>query len=371
MTSKLQQETFRDDDSVVSSADLDDAQQKALTRQKQTLARQETRAVSFLRPLVLGSLLLTATLVAVGVYFYASIDEQDEFETGFEIHANEIIESFHDAVEQRLGAIGTLSDDITTYAQDLKETFPFVTVSNFAVRGANLRVHAEALIVHWAPLVTEENRRKWEEYAMYNRFQINDAFDQDAHLRNKQDEFFGLGLESEDEGGSNRLLQDQGEAPVDPNIVEDGTGYHKAIYMVTGNKTAEPDGTGPYLPLWQRSPVTAPSQILLNLNFATTPVFRGILPQLRQEPKAIINKVVLPLPFGQKQITSNLVIGQYRHDSEQYLQDPISFMAYPVFDNFDPDTKRLAGMWSTTLFRPNLHLFALTCSLCVVTESIT
>ena len=236
----MEQGSLDDEGSVVSSVDLDNAQQEALSKQKKSLARQETRAVSFLRPLVLCSLLLTATLVAVGVYLYASNDEQEEFESAFEIHANEIIESFHDAVEQRLGAIGTLSDDITTYAQDMKETFPFVTVSNFAVRGANLRVHAEALIVHWAPLVTEANRIKWEEYAMYNRFQINDAFDQDTLMRENQDEFFGLSMESEDGGGATRKLQEQQQV-VDPNILQDGTGYHKRIYMVAGNQTAEPN----------------------------------------------------------------------------------------------------------------------------------
>lgn len=357
-------------------------QKEELERQKANLARRESKAVRILRLLVLGSLVATATLVAVGTYLYATSDEKEEFKAGFESHAQKVIESFHDAVEQRLGAIGMLSDSITSYAHDVNAQFPFVTVSDFAVRGANLRIRAGSLIVHWAPIVTDDNRDEWEEYALENRFQINEAYDQDFVLRGEQDEFFGLDdmMEDEQEGsrrerslqegeGHERTLPEEAGDPaqqeqrrraiefdilgapepvVENNVVQDGTGYHKRIYKV-GNHTAELDGTGPYLPLWQRSPVTKSRQINLNLNFATTPVFKGVLPQIMNDPKAIINKFVLPLKFGQKQITANLKIGQWRHDLEDYKEDPISFMAYPVFDSFTKG-KKLVGVLVSNLY---------------------
>lgn len=103
-----------------------------------------------------------------------------------------MIESFHSAVESRLGASHALATTITSYALDTQNEFPFVTLPNFAIRGSAFRISADAMGVHWVPLVTEAKRQAWEAYAEANRFQIDEAFLEDAKLRKKQDEEFGL-----------------------------------------------------------------------------------------------------------------------------------------------------------------------------------
>jgi hypothetical protein len=205
------------------------------------LVRSETRVVNVLRVLVLLLLLIMATLTSTGVYFYTSNDEKQKFEVGYQANAERIIESFHDAVERRLGAINSMATSITSYSLDAKQTFPFVTIPNFEIRGSDLRVQSGANSILWLPLVTDETRVAWEEYALINRFQIAEAFLEDERQREKQDEEFGLTNTSST--GIRMLQQSQQET-----ILDDGTGYHPSIW----SGRDESEGSGPYLPLWQR-----------------------------------------------------------------------------------------------------------------------
>jgi hypothetical protein len=135
---------------------------------------------------------------------------------------------------------------ITSHSLDTKQTFPFVTIPDFEKRGSDLRAQADATTISWTPLVTDETRVAWEEYALTNRFQIDEAFLEDAKLREKQDDEFGLTNTSST--GIRMLQQSQQET-----ILDDGTGYHPSIWSSggTGLVGDAPEGSGPYLPLWQ------------------------------------------------------------------------------------------------------------------------
>jgi hypothetical protein len=211
------------------------------------LAKKETKAVNALRVLVLALLLVTATLTSVGVYFHISLEEKQNFEVEYQANAERIIESFNDAVERRLGAINSMATAITSYALDTKQTFPFVTIPHFEIRGSDLRVQADAAIIHWMPLVTDETRIAWEEYALAERYQIDEGFQEDAKQREKQDEEFGL---TNTTGTGDRMLQHSQQE----TILDDGTGYHASIWSngAVSPRGDEPEGSGPYLPLWQR-----------------------------------------------------------------------------------------------------------------------
>jgi hypothetical protein len=220
--------------------------QKTANKDCEVVARRETKAVNVLRALLLVLLLVTATLASGGIYFYQSNDEKQEFEAAFKMNAHRIVESFHNAVERRLGATNSMATAITSYALDTKKTFPFVTVPNFELRGSDLRIQADATFVHWMPLVTDETRTAWEEYALTNRAQIDEAFDQDTKRRKRQDDEFGLTNSSGT--GSRTLQQSQKE-----NILDDGTGYHPRIWAngAISPRGDEPEGSGPFLPSWQ------------------------------------------------------------------------------------------------------------------------
>jgi hypothetical protein len=231
------------------NGDLRKSANKECETDYKRLARRETKAVKVLRVLVLVLLFVTATLTSVGVYFYLSNEETQAFESGYQAKAQRIIESFHDAVERRMGAVNSMATAITSHSLATKQTFPFVTIPNFEIRGSDLRVQAASTGITWLPLVKDETRVAWEDYALANRNQISRSFQEDKKQKEMQDDAFGFTNTT-----GTRMLQ-QG------NILNDGTEYHPRIWSL-GNPAQDsignlasaqetPEGSGPYLPLWQ------------------------------------------------------------------------------------------------------------------------
>ncbi|CAB9503571.1 Receptor-type guanylate cyclase gcy [Seminavis robusta] len=345
-------------ESRMSSVRLESQQKRLRKETAKNLASKENKAVWMLRILVMGLLLAVTVVVLAGVYIFASQSEEHDFEDGFNIHASQLTESFRNAVERKLVAIGTMGNGMTSYAQATGAEFPFVTIPDFAVRASDIRVLADALIMVWCPFVTDQNRLKWEEYAFMNRFQVNKDFAQDNTYRQEQDDYFDslvYGPNStmaghDGDNRRNRGLQEQ-EEEEDPNMLKDGTGYHLRIWHPMTDEV-EPNGTGPFLPGFQRSPVNFRVQNAINTNYANARVFQGIdiAGSLLDSHQVIINRAQMIQPKFYKAMTANLQISQYREKIDTYLQDPLSFLAYPVFDSFNTTTRKLAGALISNLY---------------------
>ena len=117
----------------------DDVYSSELTK---SLAKAETRSVSILRIAVISTLLLTGAIVSGGVYLYTRNEERHNFTSNFEDSAHQVLESFHDMVERNLGAVGSLSTDFTSYALQSNNSFPFVTLPDFALRGSHFQAQS-------------------------------------------------------------------------------------------------------------------------------------------------------------------------------------------------------------------------------------
>lgn len=235
--------------------DNDDSLSSSCGKLKSSLAQSETRAVNCLRMSVISVLLLIGATVSAGVYSYTRAQERQNFRQRFRYDAYQLIESFHRLVEQNIGSSARMSSAITSYAKNENLTFPFVTLPDFEMHGSHLRVQSGSHIVRWTPLVTDDTREAWEEYALKNRFQIERAFENDVFFRSKQDSEFGLQPEH------NRQLQEENddetpttEVQLNMTVLDDGTNYHPKIWKNSVQEAPgdEPEGGGPYLPGWQR-----------------------------------------------------------------------------------------------------------------------
>lgn len=86
------------------------------------------------------------------------------------------------------------------------------------------------------------------------------------------------------------------------------------------------------------------------MDFSNTRVAVGILPVIQESRKAVLYKAVVPIASGRQQLEANLGLSQYRHEIDDYLNDPATFLGYPVFDSFDGNDKNLAGVLITPLY---------------------
>jgi signal transduction histidine kinase/CheY-like chemotaxis protein len=70
---------------------------------------------------------------------------------------------------------------------------------------------------------------------------------------------------------------------------------------------------------------------------------KRVLPALQQSNQAVMGRATVPTAStDMNKFRNNLAISQYRHNIEEYHDDPVTIFAYPVFDSFDDDRK-LAG----------------------------
>eukprot|EP00977_Amphora_coffeiformis_P029046 scaffold38405_cov221-Amphora_coffeaeformis.AAC.1 len=309
------------------------------------VAVSETKLVNLLR-LVLVLLLVSVTaVVSVGVYRLTKNVERDRFERHVELYSSRIIESFQHSILERFQAISAMATSITSHALTTGQSFPMVTVPDFEVRGSSLRVLAQTHVIHYAPVVHDSQRTAWEQYALDHRGQIDQAFQSDTEHRQRQDMELGY--------STRRSLQSQDNKSSNNNtVLNDGTGFHPKLWS-NGAITPqgdEPEGSGPYLPLWQRSPISAAKQTILNLNFANSRVLKGVFTTILEKKEAVITEAALPIPSSAKASEANLAISQYRHEEFQFFaQDAVSFFAYPIMESFAPDAN-VGGLLLTNMY---------------------
>jgi signal transduction histidine kinase/CheY-like chemotaxis protein len=128
--------------------------------------------------------------------------------------------------------------------------------------------------------------------------------------------------------------------------------YFELTYFSTLNQLtlAVFDGSELYRWLGTSSPVSGARQRQLNLNFANTLAFQGVLGALIEKKEAIINRAIIPIASGQENQRLNFEISQFRHeDFDSYSGEPISFFAYPVLASFEPDA-RVGGVIASNMF---------------------
>ena len=63
----------------------------------------------------------------------------------------------------------------------------------------------------------------------------------------------------------------------------------------------------------------------------------------------MLNQAIIPEPDKAQQFEANLRAGQYRNSAESYKTDPLTFLAYPVFDSFG-ENRQLVGVIATSLY---------------------
>lgn len=340
-------------------------QQKAAKHTRKSLARGETRAVTVLRYMVLTVLFVTAILVSVATYFYSRSVEQDMFQAEFESVADVTLRSFVENVEHRLSAMDAMGAGVTSHAKSSGSTFPNVTIPDYEVRAATLRTQTDSIFSFWLPLVTDDERRGFEAYAQINQGHMFQSYMAEEGLRQYQDIVFGINTtetqateeraeeatEQEAEVTGNGIRNRQLHvAPMDVHPV-----VHEEIWgrLQEDGGPPEHEGDGPFMPVWQVSPVI-PLPSLYLFNFLAYLDLAPMLNQVLDTGKAALSYLQTDHTGSSTEelIRLMLTMGQYRHEDVAYKMDsdPLTQVAYPVFDSFDPTTKKVAGVIITTIF---------------------
>jgi hypothetical protein len=128
------------------------------------IAKKETTAVKGLKMLVLVVLVLAMVTITVGVYLFTTNAEQNEFEDSLSDYTVKIVGSLGENIDLTLGAVDAFVVSIVSFAKATNQTWPFVTIPDFAVRGAKIRSLSSATVLNLYQYVTHKDRAAWEAY---------------------------------------------------------------------------------------------------------------------------------------------------------------------------------------------------------------
>jgi len=132
--------------------------------EKLQLATKETQAVFRLRLLVLLVLLLAAVAVSFTVYHITSDSLKGQTSSDFDGAAKKVTETFLEIAEIKIGALASFAVAVIANSQDMKQEWPFVTLSNFQQRAATARSQSGALNLMLVPLVHAVERAEWQQF---------------------------------------------------------------------------------------------------------------------------------------------------------------------------------------------------------------
>jgi hypothetical protein len=135
---------------------------------EELFAKKETRAVFQLRVLVLLVLFLAAVAVSLVVYFITTQAEAAEFKAQYDGNAIKVLKSFQQIVAEKIGSISSLDVAFTSYARSKNDTWPYVTMNDFQQRAATARKLSDALFLEILPIVSDNDRLKYEKYSLEN-----------------------------------------------------------------------------------------------------------------------------------------------------------------------------------------------------------
>jgi class 3 adenylate cyclase len=280
----------------------------------QDIAVSETLAITRLRGAVLIGLAVASVVASAVAYSSSTHSESLGFHKAFADASEKVFESFQEKVQHKVGSIDGLALDLSSYARGTNSSWPMVTLPDFDMRGESTRSLADALSVMLLPVVTEDTRTSWEDYSVNHQ----DWIPQEAmHVTKEEPEQIAM------------LARRQQEVGLQQGIPRE---------IFNGNGTV--NGPGPFLPLWQMSPVLPGMTWMFNLDMLSVTAFAGGLSAVLEGKDAVLGQV-----SNLKGDDQSPALESLHHSTGPKTvphADPVSPLFYPVLDHYGADAKVVA-----------------------------
>ena len=203
--------------------------------------KNAARVVRRLKMAILTFFTLTAAGVTTAFFVYRYYNKQAQerdFKNQFQQDADNMLASLGISIDHTLGAVDAFAISMLAEAKVTNQTYPFVSINDWAVQSGKLLKNSRAKFITTYQVVEESQRTEWEEYASMHNGWVEDSID----------------VQSRDRSYKGPNITDQ-------YVEENYIGHYDLIHgydeHVFGweNNTGGVSHEGPYLPLWQQTPV--------------------------------------------------------------------------------------------------------------------
>lgn len=156
--------------------------------EKEIIVEAETKSIFKIRILFSCVLIISMISIALTVYYYIANREKADFEKQFYQDSSKIFEAVGSVLASSLGAVDSFSVNMVSYSKYSNETWPFVTIPEFAIRCAKLLSLSKATVISTYPIVSTEQREKWENYSLANDWWVDEGIvvqNNDEHFKGR------------------------------------------------------------------------------------------------------------------------------------------------------------------------------------------
>jgi len=129
---------------------------------------KETKVVNRWRFVVILAMTLVAAGVMAATYIIMNQEEEKAFENAFQQYASTLVESSSFTAETIQESCQDFADQMTSSAKSLKHTWPYVTLPDLDIHGANLRKQTNSVgfaIIHF---LSAQQKQNWTPYVLAN-----------------------------------------------------------------------------------------------------------------------------------------------------------------------------------------------------------
>jgi hypothetical protein len=210
------------------------------TRQIDEHDQKSARVVHRLKMAILTFFTLTAAGVTTAFFVYRYYNRQSQerdFKNQFQQDADNMLASLGISIDHTLGATDAFAISMLAEAKMTNQTYPFVSINDWAVQSGKLLKNSRAKFITTYQVVEESQRTEWEEYAASHSGWVEDSIE----------------VQSRDRAYKGPNITDQ-------YVEETYIGHYDLIHgydehVFGGDHTGGVSHEGPYLPLWQQTPV--------------------------------------------------------------------------------------------------------------------
>lgn len=154
----------------------------AKNSKKSIIGMRETKAVFILKLIVVLVLILSATIVGTSTFLFLSRNEDQQFQLQYKEDAYKILEAMGSSLDKTLGLLDSVAVQLDSHAtsqqqqqQESSSSWPFVTLPDFAVKLSKIFPLTDAIVVNVHPLVRNDQREAWENYAQNNNAWVDES----------------------------------------------------------------------------------------------------------------------------------------------------------------------------------------------------
>jgi hypothetical protein len=130
------------------------------------IGKSETVAVTRLRLVVVLVLVISTVVASFSIHSYLTRSETERFESQFKDDCHKILEAAGSSLDKTLGLLDSIAVSYVSEADFTNQSWPFVSMPNFAVRMAKVLPLTDAIIINVLPYVKNELRAEWEAYTV-------------------------------------------------------------------------------------------------------------------------------------------------------------------------------------------------------------